>query len=184
MQVGSCQLLAKDVHLVLVNCLGSLARNSVIRLTDGSPHVPQVRSNLKTHSPLARITAYGCNIFAKGAVKFEARVMGAITINEIIEKKEKLTAARQNQKNDLCAQRRLRSAWASAQSEQSLRCPHEEALGPYLPTESTTKTLIRRVNAQADLSLCWAHRSFCWFCHVAAQILVHDFEICLESDSI
>ena len=30
----------------------------------------------------------------------------------------------------LCAQRRLRSAWASAQSDQSLRCPHEEALGP------------------------------------------------------
>ena len=26
----------------------------------------------------------------------------------------------------LCAQRRLRSAWASAQSDQSLRCPHEE----------------------------------------------------------
>ena len=30
----------------------------------------------------------------------------------------------------LCAQRRLRSAWASAQSDQSLRCPYEEALGP------------------------------------------------------
>ena len=30
----------------------------------------------------------------------------------------------------LCAQWRLRSAWASAQSDQSLRCPHEESLGP------------------------------------------------------
>ena len=30
----------------------------------------------------------------------------------------------------VCAQRRLRSAWASAQSDQSLRCPHEESLGP------------------------------------------------------
>ena len=30
----------------------------------------------------------------------------------------------------LCAQRRLRSAWASAQSDQSLRCSHEESLGP------------------------------------------------------
>ena len=28
----------------------------------------------------------------------------------------------QNQQNDFCAQRRLRSAWASAQSDQSLRC--------------------------------------------------------------
>ena len=30
----------------------------------------------------------------------------------------------------LCAQRRLSSASASAQSDQSLRCPHEESLGP------------------------------------------------------
>ena len=31
------------------------------------------------------------------------------------------------------AQRSLRSAWASARSDQSLRCPHEESLGPQLP---------------------------------------------------
>ena len=30
----------------------------------------------------------------------------------------------------LCAQQRLRSAWASAQSYQSLHCPHEESLDP------------------------------------------------------
>ena len=36
-------------------------------------------------------------------------------------------AARQNQQNHLCPQRRLRSAWASAQSDQNLRYPHEEA---------------------------------------------------------
>ena len=30
----------------------------------------------------------------------------------------------------VCAQRRLRSAWASAQSDQSLCCPHEERLDP------------------------------------------------------
>ena len=36
----------------------------------------------------------------------------------------------QNQQNGLCTQRRLRSAWAFAQSHQSLRCPHEESLGP------------------------------------------------------
>ena len=28
-----------------------------------------------------------------------------------------------------------------------------------------------RIDAQADLSLCWAHRSFCWFCHEAAHFL-------------
>ena len=31
-------------------------------------------------------------------------------------------AAWQNQQNDMCAQRRLRSVWASAQPDQSLRC--------------------------------------------------------------
>ena len=41
----------------------------------------------------------------------------------------------------LCAQRRLRSAWASAQSDQSLRCPHEERLEPQLPIERTAKAL-------------------------------------------
>ena len=37
----------------------------------------------------------------------------------------------QNQQNGMCAQWRLTSALASAQSaDQSLRCPHEESLGP------------------------------------------------------
>ena len=28
-------------------------------------------------------------------------------------------------------------------------------------------------DAQVDLSLRWAHKSFCWFCHVAAHIHIH-----------
>ena len=52
----------------------------------------------------------------------------------------KWAAARQDQKNDMCVQRRLRSAWASAQSDQGLHCPHEESLGPHLPNERTAKT--------------------------------------------
>ena len=48
-----------------------------------------------------------------------------------------------NLQNDICALRRLRSAWACAQSDQRLCCPHEKALGPWLPIERTTKTLIR-----------------------------------------
>ena len=36
----------------------------------------------------------------------------------------------QKQQNGKCTRRILRSAWASAQSDQSLRCPHEETLGP------------------------------------------------------
>ena len=36
-------------------------------------------------------------------------------------------ASCQNQQNGMCAQRRLRPVWASAQSDQSLHCPHEES---------------------------------------------------------
>ena len=53
-------------------------------------------------------------------------------------------ASWQNPQNDFCAQRRLRSAWTSAQSDQSLRCLHEDTLGPQLPIDHTAKTLIRQ----------------------------------------
>ena len=35
-----------------------------------------------------------------------------------------------------------------------------------------SKLLSDWAGAQADLSLCWAHRSFCWFCHVQAHIII------------
>ena len=35
----------------------------------------------------------------------------------------------------------------------------------------TAKTLMR-LDAQSDVNLCWAHMSFCWFCHAAAQMVV------------
>ena len=44
--------------------------------------------------------------------------------------KVKWDASWQNQQIYLCAQRRLGSAWAFAQSDQSLSCPHEETLDP------------------------------------------------------
>ena len=47
-----------------------------------------------------------------------------------ILKNTKWTASWQNQQNGTCTQWRLRSAGASAQSDQSLRCPHEESLIP------------------------------------------------------
>ena len=42
-----------------------------------------------------------------------------------------------------CAQRRLNSACASAQADQSLRCPPESALDPWLPTACPAKTMAR-----------------------------------------
>ena len=48
----------------------------------------------------------------------------------------------------------------------SLHCPHDEALGPWLPILRTAKTLIRL----GEWPLRWVHKSFCWFCHAMAQI--------------
>ena len=53
----------------------------------------------------------------------------------------------------MCAQRRLRSACTSAQADQSLRCPPEDTLDPWVPRtpECPVKTLIRLYGyAQAD----------------------------------
>ena len=69
--------------------------------------------------------------------------------------------------------RRLRSAWVSAQSDQSLRCPHVETLCHWLPIKRRAKTLIKLGDAQAELSVRWVHTSFCWFCYAAAHLYCH-----------
>ena len=48
----------------------------------------------------------------------------------VISDCQNLAPSWQNQQNGMCTQRKLRSAWASAQSDQSLCCLHEESLGP------------------------------------------------------
>ena len=83
-----------------------------------------------------------------GNGKCRRQQSGTITVRVAFHMNSKRRAklwatAWQNQQNPLCAQQGLRSAWASAQSEQSLRSPHEETLGPKLPIECTAKTLIR-----------------------------------------
>ena len=80
-------------------------------------------------------------------------------------------ASSQNQQNGMCAQRRLTSAWTSAQSDQSLRCPHEESLSPWLPIERTTKTLIRLSGCPGWSESSLGSQSFGWFCHEAAHII-------------
>ena len=52
----------------------------------------------------------------------------------------------------------------------TLRCPHEETLGPQLPTECTAKTLIRLGGCQADTEPSLGAQSLCWFCHKAAHL--------------
>ena len=52
---------------------------------------------------------------------------------------------------------------ASAKSDQSLRCPHEESLGPELPIKRKQRLWSDWADAQADLSLRWAHSRFVGF---------------------
>ena len=80
-------------------------------------------------------------------------------------------ASWQNQQNGMCAQWRLRSARASAQSHQNLRCPHEETLGPQLPIKRTAKTLIRLGGCPGWSESSLDAESFCWFWHEAAHLL-------------
>ena len=78
----------------------------------------------------------------------------------------------------VCAQWRSRSAWASAQSDQSLHC----VLIGYLRTQGffmrTMKTLIRlgRCPGWSESSL--GTHSFYWFYHVAAHLFVFTSKIC------
>ena len=73
------------------------------------------------------------------------------------------------------AQRRLRSAWASAQSDQSLRCPHEESLCPSLPIEHTAKTLIKLGGYPGWSESSLSAKSISWFCHVAAHLCLTSY---------
>ena len=62
----------------------------------------------------------------------------------------------------VCAQRRLRSAWASAQSDQSSLCAQWVAKDPsFLHADS--KDWLDWADAQADLSLRWAHNHIVGF---------------------
>ena len=58
----------------------------------------------------------------------------------------------------MCAQRRLRSAWASAQSDQSSLCTQWVPSFLHADSEDSDQT-----GAQADLSLRWAHSYFVGF---------------------
>ena len=61
---------------------------------------------------------------------------------------------------------------ASAQSDQSLPLCSMGSLGPKLSSCGQRRLWSDWADAQADLSLCWAHMLLCWFCHEAAQMFV------------
>ena len=87
----------------------------------------------------------------------------------------------------MCTQRRLRTAWASAQSGLESSLSAWRKLGSLATHWAHSEDWSDWVDAQADLSLCWAHshfvgirpvwsesslgaQSFCWFCCEAAHL--------------
>ena len=76
----------------------------------------------------------------------------------------------------LCPQRRLRSAWASTQSDQYSLCAQWVAKDPsFLHADRLSswdsEDWSDWTDALADPSLRWAHMPFCWFCHEVALII-------------
>ena len=65
----------------------------------------------------------------------------------------------------VCAQRRL----GSAQSDQSSLCAHWVAKD-LMFLHADSEDWSDWADAQADLSLRWAHMPYCWFCRDAAHI--------------
>ena len=61
---------------------------------------------------------------------------------------------------------------ASAQSDdQSLHCALWVPKDPrFLLADGKQSDQTGQIDAQADLSLCWAHTSFCWLCHMLAYL--------------
>ena len=100
---------------------------------------------------------YKCLWIFQDKLTFWTNVRSRSTINQHDWSwdKKKNKEKWQNQQNDLCTQRRLRSAWAFAQSDQSFRCPHDES--------RQQRLWLDWADAQADLSLCWAHSYFVGF---------------------
>ena len=72
-------------------------------------------------------------------------------------------SAWQNQQNDMCAQRRLRSARA-------LAFHLKKAWVLSYPLSAQWRLWSDLADAQDDQSLCWAHRSLCWFCRAEAHL--------------
>ena len=79
-------------------------------------------------------------------------------------------ASWQNQQSGMCAQRRLRSAWASTQSDQNLRCPHEKKAWVLSYPLSAQWRLIRLGGCPGWSESSLGAQSLCWLCHVAAHV--------------
>ena len=61
---------------------------------------------------------------------------------------------------------------SAQQTDQNLRCPHEEILGPKLPIDRTAKTLIRLGRCPGGSEFSLGAHAILLFCHEAAVLFV------------
>ena len=86
-------------------------------------------------------------------------------------------AAWQNQQNDLCAQPRLGSAWASALSLiRVFAVRMKEVWVLFYPSSAQPRLWSDWADAQSDLSLRWMHNLFCCFFRAAAHLILNHFQ--------
>ena len=100
-------------------------------------------------------------------------------IMEQVEASDKMSRDMIKPTKWVCAQRRLRSAWASAQSDQSLRCVLSGLLRIQAFFMRTAKTRSDWADAQADLSLRLAHSHFVGFVMSRLKCWNSDPQACL-----
>ena len=127
-----------------------------------------MKTFLRPFSPFRWFKKGSCQLLTKECARSTGKLpkkrrlakeqwIGKLTTLEMtwkVSKGRKTSTRQQHQQNDMCVQRRLRSAWASAHSNQSLLCPHEESMGPWLPFVRTAKTPIRLGGSPAPWGLC------------------------------
>ena len=82
----------------------------------------------------------------------------------------KWAATWQNQQNEVCIRRRIRPAWASAQSDQSLHCALNRLLRAQCVFMQRVKTLIWLGGCPGWSESSLGTQVILLFCHVAAQM--------------
>ena len=93
-------------------------------------------------------------------------ILKILYVIRILPIKNIWAASWQNQQNGMCAKRRLRSAWRHLPSlikVFTIRMKKSCVLS--YPLSAQRRLWSDWADAQADLSLRWAHWPHCWFCH-------------------
>ena len=91
--------------------------------------------------------------------------------NRLCITENKRANAWKNLQYSLCDQRRFRSAFASAQSDQRLRWSQLPSTAPDYLNRDKWEPLPFWVGVHVNQNLCWSHRTFCRLCRALAQIV-------------